>query len=575
MRLLQLQVRHFRSIQALSWRVDGHTTCLLGPGDSGKSTVLDALEWALTPRYTLPVTDADFFNADTSQPIEIEVTLGEVDPHLLSDEKFGLHKRGWSAAHGLRDEPGDEEDEDALTLRLRVTDALEPEWCVVNDRLGPDGIRISSRDRERLPVARVGADVERHLSWARGTALHRMTADMAGVPSVLAQASRAVREVAHQADLTALNKAAEEAQQAASRLGVQPARGFAAGIGMDAVGTGAGAMVLYDGRVPLSRAGLGTRRLTALALQQARLAAGTLVLVDEVEYALEPHRLLQLLRELVGHHDGGGEGGRGQALLTTHSPVVVAELPMGVLRVVRRGEGQTVVREVGAERAMQQVAQYSPQALLARSVIVCEGATEVGLLRALEAHWNGLRGASFALQGLAVMDGGGAQAAPRAHALAALGYRVCLFRDADTALAPALQQSLQAAGVHLVQWSDRLATETRVCEDLPLPLLEKLLAAACDAHGRELVLGLVNLKLPNRLQPRPATHALASWMQQGADAAALRKALGAAALDKRWFKSSHGGETLGGLVAQALADIPQSELARNLAALETWAYAAT
>ncbi len=56
--------------------------CLLGPGDSGKSTVLDAIEAALSSRWTLSLTDDDFFEGDTSQPIVIAVTVGELPPAL-------------------------------------------------------------------------------------------------------------------------------------------------------------------------------------------------------------------------------------------------------------------------------------------------------------------------------------------------------------------------------------------------------------------------------------------------------------------------------------------------------------
>lgn len=76
-----IHVKNFRVIKDLEWLPKPGLNCLIGPGDSGKSTVLDAIDLALGARRSYPFTDADFFNLDTTNPIEIWVTLG-----ALSDE---------------------------------------------------------------------------------------------------------------------------------------------------------------------------------------------------------------------------------------------------------------------------------------------------------------------------------------------------------------------------------------------------------------------------------------------------------------------------------------------------------
>jgi len=43
-----LKVQNFRGIHTLDWHVDGRVICLIGPGDSAKTTVLDAIESAMT-----------------------------------------------------------------------------------------------------------------------------------------------------------------------------------------------------------------------------------------------------------------------------------------------------------------------------------------------------------------------------------------------------------------------------------------------------------------------------------------------------------------------------------------------
>ncbi len=77
-----LNVRNFRGIQTLDWHVDGRVICLVGSGDSGKTTVLDAIELALLPRWSTPFTDSDFFQANTVEELMIEVTVGEL-PDML------------------------------------------------------------------------------------------------------------------------------------------------------------------------------------------------------------------------------------------------------------------------------------------------------------------------------------------------------------------------------------------------------------------------------------------------------------------------------------------------------------
>ena len=84
MDIKSLKVSHFRGINHLDWNVAGKFVCLVGPGDSTKSTILEAIELALTPRRNISFDDADFYNADTNNAIFIEITVGEIPSDLLS-----------------------------------------------------------------------------------------------------------------------------------------------------------------------------------------------------------------------------------------------------------------------------------------------------------------------------------------------------------------------------------------------------------------------------------------------------------------------------------------------------------
>src|ERR1700736_1266673 len=113
MQIRQLKITNFRGIASLDWSLGLPFCCLIGPGDSGKSTVLDAIEAALSSRW-LAFSEADFIGGDTTKAIQIEATVGELSKALKSDERFGLYIRGWTPEGVIRDE-ADDEDEPVLT----------------------------------------------------------------------------------------------------------------------------------------------------------------------------------------------------------------------------------------------------------------------------------------------------------------------------------------------------------------------------------------------------------------------------------------------------------------------------
>ena len=100
MQIRRLMIENFRGIASLLWSPAQPFCCLIGAGDAGKSTILDAAEAALNSRW-FSFNEADFHGADTSKTIRIEVTVGELSQTLKSDERFGLYIRGWTAAGEL------------------------------------------------------------------------------------------------------------------------------------------------------------------------------------------------------------------------------------------------------------------------------------------------------------------------------------------------------------------------------------------------------------------------------------------------------------------------------------------
>ncbi|MFA5746790.1 MAG: AAA family ATPase, partial [Candidatus Paceibacterota bacterium] len=130
-----LKIKNFRGIKELDYTFGSASfVCLVGRGDSGKSTILSAIEQALYPNWNISISDNDFFNCDTSVPIEIEVTLKDVGDKLISDNKYGLYIRGLDGdGETICDEIRGGQKK-ILTILFKVEKDLEPKWFVTSHR---------------------------------------------------------------------------------------------------------------------------------------------------------------------------------------------------------------------------------------------------------------------------------------------------------------------------------------------------------------------------------------------------------------------------------------------------------
>ena len=118
MQIRHVSIKNFRGIQKMGWI--SFSNYMLGwCWYFTKSTILDAIEYALSPKWNLTFEDCDFYSENTDVPIEIIVTVGQIPDELLKQEKFGLEQRGWNEKDGLHDEP-QENDEFVLSIRLLV-----------------------------------------------------------------------------------------------------------------------------------------------------------------------------------------------------------------------------------------------------------------------------------------------------------------------------------------------------------------------------------------------------------------------------------------------------------------------
>jgi hypothetical protein len=138
--------------------------------------ILDAIDYCVGARRNIQFTDADFHGLDVEQPIQISVTIGELDDALKNMELYGLYVRGFDVQSGeIEDEP-EKDAETVLTVRLTIAGDLEPVWSLVSDRADAQGqVRaLNWGDRVRIAPTRIGVMADYHLAWGRGSVLNRI-----------------------------------------------------------------------------------------------------------------------------------------------------------------------------------------------------------------------------------------------------------------------------------------------------------------------------------------------------------------------------------------------------------------
>jgi hypothetical protein len=534
-RIRHLEITNFRGVRSLDWFPGDGINCLVGRGDSGKSTILDAIELCLGARRNVVLSDADFYQLNTDESIRIAVTIGELEDRLKSLDDFGLYLRGFDLAkREVCDEPlaGAEL---ALTVQLTVGSDLEPLWSLYSDRAAAESHTrtLNWSDRLQLAPMRLGASGEFNLSWRRGSLLNRLSEQRADASAVVAQAAREARAAFGGTAGKQVTETLGIVKLTASELGI-PVGEPTAMLDAGSFSLAGGTISLHDGDgVPLRELGLGSARLLIAGLQRRVTASASVVLVDELEYGLEPHRIIRLLTSL-----GAKEATPPiQAFVTTHSPVALCELAADQLHVLRKSPARHEVRAVGGHSEMQATIRACAEAFLADSVIVCEGASEIGLLRGLDLHRTSNLVPSMTAVGVALADGRGDTTYRRANAFVALGYRTLIVRDADKPPDSAEADAFARSGGAVIKWTDGRALEQELFESVSDEAVLLLIEQAVADIGTELV---------NEHIKSASNNVFDLVKARASVTPALRAALGKAAKSRGsgWFKTIADMESL-------------------------------
>ena len=434
------------------------------------------------------MSDADFYQTDVSSPIRIVVTIASLDDRLRNLDTYGLYLRGFDPATGeIEDEPGASL-MDVLSIQFMVSDDLDPRWALISDRATAQGLSLDLTWRDRLSIAptRIGGFSAHNLSWRPGSILTSISDERSNVSQALANTSRQAR---HQFGTTAAPDLAESlsaVKETAIQLGIEGATNPTAMLDAQSVAPTDGSISLHDATgVPLRNLGLGSARLLIAGLQSRTAANSTIVLVDEVEHGLEPHRIARFLVALGAK----AQTPASQVFITTHSPVVLRELAADQIHIVRDEDNHKMLWAGDQRQGLQGSLRRYAEAFLGTSVLVCEGATEVGLVRGIDLYRDGQGMPTFMASGGALVDAGGIDKIYGiAESFCRLGYRTAVLRDDDKTPDLHAESQFQSFGGRVFKWSDGFAFEDELFASVTSETAVGLCHFALTVHGRGQIL---------------------------------------------------------------------------------------
>jgi putative ATP-dependent endonuclease of OLD family len=428
MRVARLKVEEFRGIKHCEIIFQGHTA-LVGDNNTGKSTILEAIDLVLGPerlsRYSV-IDEHDFYAGqyigDGENPRSINVEVVIID--LSKDQKrhFRYHLEWWNLNNNslIEGPPPESTDKDGVVPALRLGfkgyyDPEEDDFAGETFFLSPlkdDGTYDSFGKRDKrlcgflfLRTLRTGS---RALSLERGSLLDiilklrelrpQMWEDILnqlrqlsvadnpslGITDILTSVQDAVRSFVP-------SEWAENPHMRVSDL----TRVHLRRVLTVFMGTGA---IRDDGTeyaAPFQHQGTGTINTLVLALLSmiAELKQNVIFAMEEPEIAIPPHTQKRIINSVISKS--------AQAIFTSHSPYVLEEFKPSQILVIKRENGKLTAipaefpPTVKPKKYREEFRRRFCEALLARRVLITEGRTEYDSLPAAARRLNELHPDKF------------------------------------------------------------------------------------------------------------------------------------------------------------------------------------
>ena len=563
-RIRKIEIQNFRGIKSLEWYPSNGINCLIGHGDSGKSTLLDAIDMCIGARRNINFYDTDFYNLDVENPISITVTLGSLSDDLKNIDTYGDYLRGFDSKNkNIEDEPR-RGLETILSVNLSVGADLDPVWSLLSDRAQARGLsrNLNWADRVRLSPTRIGNISDYNLSWKKGSILNKLSDETADASLELATAARNVRTEFGESAQKQLVKALDAVKSTTDELGIPTGGDVKAMLDAHSISFSSGVISLHDANgVPLKNLGVGSTRLLIAGLQRKAAESSSVLLVDEFEYGLEPHRIIKFLDSL-GAKEHKVQPPL-QVFMTTHSPTALRELSTEQLYILRHDDDKHHCIYFGEEDDVQGTIRRFPEAFLGSAILVCEGASEVGVIRGLDQYRSKTTNSpSIHALGVCLVDAGGVDNIyKRALPLINAGYRVAVLRDDDKSPDKDAEESFIDKGGRVFSWQEGHSIEDAIFLSVSNDEIVKIVNYAIEIHGEELIKKHFDSVSQNKFSITAFEKFVVE--KQGTDEERLnaKKWISAASKTKStpWFKNVSAMEYIGSeIIAPNLANLSES-----------------
>ena len=546
----QLRIERFRGIKSMKWNPAPAMNVILGGGDVGKSTVLEAIALLLTPSNTLNLSEADYWQRDSESEFTIQAIFSLPLSSSISQQPKLALPWAWNGKDAMQPSMPDDGDDDmpppsqpVYRFQVRGTAELEISWEIVQPNDEVD--LLPAALRRQIGVVRLGGDErnDRDLRLVYGSALDRLLADK-GLKSRISKelAKLYLKKMLVEDANTALVRLDEALEKASlpSRLEL----GLTGSHGLS-IGALIGLLAATDEGValPLTSWGAGTRRMATLQIAAATEAETRVTVIDELERGLEPYRVRKLTQTLQSEAT--------QSFVTTHSAVSISAADQAYLWYL---DPDGHIGHLPREKIARQQ-DRDPETFLCRLAIIAEGQTEIGFASyLLERAIDG----DLLDHGLRVCHGQGNEATLELlEALAATGIRFGGFADNEGKFSGRWSTLKSTMGKMLFQWCAG-STEQNVIVQLPEDKLTALFTGTDPdlSAGRRFTLaerlGISDRSLESieakvaadEIALRGLIIAAATGSTDGApddDATKQWKRHGRA-----WFKTERGGRELAG-----------------------------
>lgn len=242
--------------------------------------------------------------------------------------------------------------------------------------------------------------------------------------------------------------------------------------------------------------------------------------------------------------------------MTTHSRDVIVELETSDIFIMKKYASKLI----STENSLQGCIRKNPEAFFANRIIVCEGATEIGICRALNRFRTQKQKKNASFLGVRFADGTGSNIIDYCEGFKKSGFEVCLFCDSDDDGINSKKVELRNAGIKVVDCEQGNAIENQLFKDLPWDAIRELIVYEEKELSEEVVKDSVNSRCTESLTT--------NW--QETDSATKREALGNTAKNNGWFKRIDHGKYLGTVVFKYFREIQYTMLGKQLIDLSKW-----